>query len=70
MGSSTVGRVSLEDYEKVASISNPNDVTIERVDAIEAETRHDIMALTKAMAEVLQEMQVGAFIWVQHLTIL
>ena len=41
----------MEDYEKVASISNPNDVTIERVDAIEAETRHDIMALTKAMAE-------------------
>ena len=46
-----LGRVSSEDYEKVASISNPNDVTIERVDAIEAETRHDIMALTKAMAE-------------------
>ena len=46
-----LGRVSLEDYEKVASISNPTDVTIERVDAIEAETRHDIMALTKAMAE-------------------
>jgi len=46
-----LGRVSLKDYEKVASISNPTDVTIERVDAIEAETRHDIMALTKAMAE-------------------
>ena len=46
-----LGRVSLEDYEKVASISNPTDVTIERVDEIEAETRHDIMALTKAMAE-------------------
>ena len=44
-------RVSLEDFEKVASISNPTDVTIERVDEIEAETRHDIMALTKAMAE-------------------
>ena len=50
-----LGRVSLADYEKVASISNPTDVTIERVDAIEAETRHDIMALTKAMAEVAGE---------------
>ena len=50
-----LGRVSLEDYEKVASISNPSDVTIERVDAIEAETRHDIMALTKAMAEAAGE---------------
>ena len=30
-------------------------MTIERVDAIEAETRHDIMALTKAMAEVAGE---------------
>ena len=50
-----LGRVSQEDYEKVASISNSTDVTIERVDAIEAETRHDIMALTKAMAEAAGE---------------
>ena len=46
-----LGRVSKEDYEAVAAISNPTSVTIDRVAEIEAETRHDIMALTKAMAE-------------------
>lgn len=46
-----LGRVSAEDYDTVASIANPESVTLERVAAIEAETRHDIMALTKAMAE-------------------
>ena len=46
-----LGRVSKEDYETVAAISNPTSVTKERVSEIEAETRHDIMALTKAMAE-------------------
>ena len=46
-----LGRVSKEDYEAVAAISNPKSVTKERVSAIEAETKHDIMALTKAMAE-------------------
>ena len=50
-----LGRVSNEDYEIVASISNPDNVTIERVAEIEAETRHDIMALTKAMAEAAGE---------------
>ena len=46
-----LGRVSAEDYAAVEAISNPEDVRIERVAEIEAETRHDIMALTKAMAE-------------------
>ena len=49
------GRVSDEDYAAVASISNSNSVTVERVDEIERETKHDIMALTKAMAEAAGE---------------
>ena len=47
-----LGRVSDDDYAAVAAIANSESVTIERVDEIENETRHDIMALTKAMAEV------------------
>jgi len=46
-----LGKVSQEDYDAVAAIANPDAVTKERVSEIEAETRHDIMALTKAMAE-------------------
>ena len=46
-----LGRVSPEDYDKVAEIATPEIVTADRVDEIERETRHDIMALTKAMAE-------------------
>ena len=46
-----LGRVSAEHYDMVADISDPGIVTADRVDEIEAETRHDIMALTKAMAE-------------------
>lgn len=46
-----LGRVTEEDYNAVAAIANPEAVTKERVSEIEAETRHDIMALTKAMAE-------------------
>ena len=46
-----LGRVSPEDYDKVAEIAKPEIVTADRVDEIERETRHDIMALTKAMAE-------------------
>lgn len=46
-----LGRVTETDYNTVASISNSDTVTKERVAEIEAETRHDIMALTKAMAE-------------------
>lgn len=50
-----LGRVSEGDYEVVASIANPESVTKERVSEIEAETKHDIMALTKAMAEAAGE---------------
>ncbi len=46
-----LGRVSQEDYLAVEAISSPEYVTKERVEEIENETRHDIMALTKAMAE-------------------
>ena len=46
-----LGRVSDEDYATIEAISKPDVVTVERVDEIEQETRHDIMALTKAMAE-------------------
>ena len=50
-----LGRVSDEHYATIAAISNPQSVTAERVDEIERETRHDIMALTKAMAEAAGE---------------
>jgi len=46
-----LGRVSQEHYDLVAAIANPQSVTSQRVNEIEAETKHDIMALTKAMAE-------------------
>tara|TARA_A100001037_G_C15121317_1_gene623967 strand:+ start:456 stop:1805 length:1350 start_codon:yes stop_codon:yes gene_type:complete len=46
-----LGRVTEEHYNQVAAISDPTIVTKERVLEIEMETRHDIMALTKAMAE-------------------
>ncbi|SVB53830.1 uncharacterized protein METZ01_LOCUS206684, partial [marine metagenome] len=50
-----LGRVSAEDYDRVADIADPGIVTADRVDEIEAETKHDIMALTKAMAEAAGE---------------
>ena len=46
-----LGKVSQQDYDAVAAIANSTSVTKERVSEIEAETKHDIMALTKAMAE-------------------
>ena len=50
-----LGRVTEDDYNAVAAIANSESVTKERVSEIEAETRHDIMALTKAMAEAAGE---------------
>lgn len=50
-----LGRVSESDYAAVAAIANPESVTAARVSEIEAETKHDIMALTKAMAEAAGE---------------
>ena len=55
-------RVSAEHYDMIADISDPGIVTADRVDEIEAETRHDIMALTKAMAE-----KAGEAAWCIHL---
>ena len=50
-----LGKVSVEDYDMIADIADPGIVTADRVDEIEAETKHDIMALTKAMAEAAGE---------------
>jgi len=50
-----MGRVSAEDYDAIADIADPGIVTADRVEELEAETRHDIMALTKAMAEAAGE---------------
>lgn len=57
-----LGRVSAEHYDVIADIADPGIVTADRVDEIEAETRHDIMALTKAMAE-----KAGEAAWCIHL---
>ena len=57
-----LGRVSAEHYDIIADIADPGIVTADRVDEIEAETRHDIMALTKAMAE-----KAGEAAWCIHL---
>ena len=57
-----LGRVSAEHYDMIADISDPGIVTADRVDEIEPETRHDIMALTKAMAE-----KAGEAAWCIHL---
>ncbi|MAT48363.1 MAG: adenylosuccinate lyase [Euryarchaeota archaeon] len=46
-----LGKVTEEDYKIIKSISIPEIVTSKRVKEIESETKHDIMALTKAMAE-------------------
>ena len=50
-----LGKVSAEDYDVIADIADPGIVTADRVDEIEKETKHDIMALTKAMAEAAGE---------------
>lgn len=57
-----LGRVTAEHYDMIADIADPGIVTADRVDEIEAETRHDIMALTKAMAE-----KAGEAAWCIHL---
>lgn len=57
-----MGRVSAEHDEVIGRISVPEIVTADRVEEIEEVTRHDIMALTKAMAE-----QAGEAAWCIHL---
>ena len=44
-----------DSYDIIADIADPGIVTADRVDEIEEETKHDIMALTKAMAEAAGE---------------
>jgi len=57
-----LGKVSEEDYNVIEQIAKPEIVTSQRVKEIEAETKHDIMALTKAMAE-----KAGSAGWCIHL---
>ena len=57
-----LGKVSAEHYDIIADISDPGIFTADRVDEIEAETKHDIMALTKAIAE-----KAGEAAWCIHL---
>tara|TARA_B100000945_G_scaffold304518_1_gene290092 strand:+ start:2713 stop:4101 length:1389 start_codon:yes stop_codon:yes gene_type:complete len=57
-----LGRVSEEDYLEIEKIAKPSVVTSQRVKEIESETKHDIMALTKAMAE-----KAGEAGWCIHL---
>ncbi len=46
-----VGVVPREDAEAIARVADPEHVALARVDEIERETRHDVMALTRALAE-------------------
>ncbi|MCL2607650.1 MAG: adenylosuccinate lyase [Methanomassiliicoccaceae archaeon] len=47
----SLGTISKEHAEEIARISNLGSVTVERVKEIEKETRHDLMAMIKAMTE-------------------
>ncbi|MBI5001130.1 MAG: adenylosuccinate lyase [Euryarchaeota archaeon] len=46
-----VGRIPLRDAKMIASKANVKTVTVERVDAIEREISHDIMAVVRALSE-------------------
>jgi adenylosuccinate lyase len=46
-----VGLVPTEDAEAIDRAATPDHVHLDRVDQIERETRHDVMALTRALAE-------------------
>ncbi len=45
------GMIPVKDAEAIDRAATPEHVALERVDAIERETRHDVMALTRALAE-------------------
>jgi adenylosuccinate lyase len=47
----TLGRIPDEDAERIAGAANSTSVKLERVKEIESETKHDIMALVKALSE-------------------
>jgi len=49
-----VGNIPKEAAEEIARKSSTKFVSVERVKEIEKETKHDIMALTKALAEVCE----------------
>ncbi|MDG6219933.1 MAG: adenylosuccinate lyase [Candidatus Thermoplasmatota archaeon] len=46
-----LGNIPKEVADEITSIANTSRVTVERVDEIEGEIKHDIMALAKAMSE-------------------
>ena len=46
-----VGNISKKDADEISKKASVNYVKVERVKEIEKETRHDIMAVTKALAE-------------------
>jgi adenylosuccinate lyase len=46
-----VGLIPTEDAEAIDRVATPDHIALERVDAIERETRHDVMALSRALAE-------------------
>jgi adenylosuccinate lyase len=46
-----LGLIPTADAEAIDRAATPERVALERVDAIERETRHDVMALTRALAE-------------------
>jgi len=47
----SLGTISKEHADEITRISDLRYVTVERVNAIEKETRHDLMAMVKAMTE-------------------
>ena len=49
---SRVGNIPVEDAEKIAHMASIKFVKLRRIKAIEAEIKHDIAALVKALAEV------------------
>jgi len=46
-----VGNIPKQDAEKIAASASVENVRLERVKAIEAEIKHDVMAMVKALAE-------------------
>ncbi|MGB9636440.1 MAG: adenylosuccinate lyase, partial [Thermoplasmata archaeon] len=46
------GNIPEEDAKKIAEVADTSHVKIERVKEIEAEVKHDVMAVVKALTEV------------------
>ena len=47
----SLGTITKEDAEEITRVANLSVTKIERVKEIESETRHDVMAMVKAMTE-------------------